>query len=95
MKHVLKVGSYLFLTGEIELGHGVAYQGASESSGSSCRPVHVPCPTGEFASNARRGAERTMWFRGLSSLDALEVYVLSRLTHTFCHWDNSYTNYYN
>ena len=55
MKHVLKVGSYLFLTGEIELGHGVAYQGASESSGSSCRPVHVPCPTEEFASNARRG----------------------------------------
>ena len=48
MKHVLKVGSYLFLTGEIKPGHGVAYQVASESSGSSCR-------SGEFASNAQRG----------------------------------------
>ena len=77
----------------------MAYQVASESSGSSCRSVHVPGPTGEFASNARRegGADYVVSWT-LSSLGALEVYALSRLTYTFCHRDkerNSYTNYYN
>ena len=92
---MLKIRSYLLLTGEIEPGHGVAYDVASESSGSSCRSVHVPGPTGEFASNAWRGGGADYV---VSSLGALEVCALSRLTFTFCHWDkerNSYTNYYN
>ena len=77
----------------------MAYQGTNESSGSSCRSVHLPGPTGAFASNARRGGGTVYvvsWT--VSSLGTLEVYALSRLTYTFCYWDkenNSYTNYFN
>ena len=69
-----------------------------ESSGNSCRSLHVPGTTGACASNAWQGGGAdyvVSWT--MSSLGALEVYALSRITHTFCHRDkerNSFTNYY-
>ena len=95
MKHMLTVGSYLFLTGEIEPGHGVAYQERARAAGARVDLCMCPARRENSPQMRGEGAERTMWFRGLSSLGALEVYALSRLTHTFCHRDNSYTNYYN